>query len=186
MTDPSTVPDSQWTTSLVAPPDMHIWYVADGEPTHEESAECACGPSPSPRTDADGLLYLHQTVDPNPPPAPLPSGETHPDLPNTYALMDVTQTPQVVMAIGHTVTASAVPVPGQTWRNVTNEDPMPEIGWVFDGQTFSPSPAEQSVQAALDANRAFLATAVPSAAQQLAQLRNLTKQVTALIEGPQP
>ena len=184
------LPAEQWTTSLVDSPNIHQWYAAPDEPIHEASTDCACGPIASSLSGSDGLLYLHQSAAPleDTPPTPLPGGETHEELPHTFALVDTTQSPQPVLQVGAQPTSAAVPAPvapaGQAWIDVTGVTPAPQIGWLYDGTNWAPSFAEQlrdQMAQALADNAIYLARG-QSSAQQRAQIAALTEQVSVLIQ----
>ena len=185
MIDDTPIPSEHWVTALTDAPNVHVSFTSEDEPIHEASADCACGPTAS-TLSTGGTLYLHQTITPDPPPAPLPEGEAHPDVPHVWALVDPAQTPQVVLRIGHTATATAPDAPaGQVWVDATGVTPTPKIGWTYDGQSFAPGERAQllaQAKAALDTNATFLALASPTNAQVLAQVKALTRQVNALIQ----
>ena len=184
------VPAEHWTTSLIDAPNIHQWYAAPDEPVHEASADCTCSPVPSMMAESNGLLFLHQSVAPmqDTPPTPLPIGESHEELPHTFALVDATQSPQPVLQLGNQPTSAAVPAPvapaGQAWIDVTGVTPAPQIGWLYDGQNWAPSLAEQlrdQMAQVLEDNAIYLARG-QSTAQQKAQTAALTSQVSVLIQ----
>jgi hypothetical protein len=79
------------------------------------------------------------------------------------------------------------------YMDVTDEDPRPEPGYTYDGETFSPGvPQAQEearqegrdeLSAALEVNDVYLALDKPTQTQQFAQIRALTEQANLLIRG---
>jgi hypothetical protein len=183
------LPAEHWTTALTDAPHIHQWYAAPDEPIHEASADCACGPIASSLDGSDGLLYLHQSAAPmeSTPPTPLPGGETHEELPHTFALVDTTQSPQPVLQLGNQPTSAAVDAPaGQAWVDVTGVTPAPQVGWLYDGTHWAPSLAEQQTQAWQATNATYLALRNPTAPQTEKQVIALTAMVNALLAPTGP
>ena len=185
MSDPNAPPVAFWTTSMTDSPNLHLWYEAEGEPTHESSAECACGPTGSPLTTG-ATLYLHQTVDPNPPPAPVAGGETAPDLAYAFAQINDTSVIALVVKVGYQATPTPPDPPDADhfWVDITGLDPAPQVGWLYDAGTFAPGARdvlEERAAKAVEVNDAFLELAAPTAEQTLAQVQALTDQATVLV-----
>jgi hypothetical protein len=75
----SALPDAYWHTDLTTA-DVHCWWDAAGEPTHELSADCPCGPtgytvaehaSAAGGTIPQHDVYVHQAVATDLPPVPV-------------------------------------------------------------------------------------------------------------------
>jgi hypothetical protein len=182
------VSDPYWTTSMTDPPNQHLWLTGDEEPTHEISAECACGPTSSALRTSDGELYLHQTTMADPPPAPLASGETVDELPHLFALVYVDAPVQVVVQLGYQASDAVPAAPDEdyAWVDATAADPAPDVGWIYeDDGTFSPGARDRLIaaaRAAIDANQDYLTIDGPTADQVTAQVQALTEQINVVIE----
>jgi hypothetical protein len=103
-----------------------------------------------------------------------------------YAIVNTNATPgDVVQIVTHDPGVASFPNPTSPeleWVDVTDLAPQPEIGWTYDGTTFTQSQAAQNAASTLAANATFLGLASPNSAQVAAQVKALTSQVSALIE----
>lgn len=102
-----------------------------------------------------------------------------------YAIVTTDGVVQTVIEHDGDPAAITVP-PGASAVPVTVSDPA-ESGGTYAGGTFSPRPPRnedvigQRLDAALDANRAYLALASPTLGQTGAQIRALTQQLNGLL-----
>jgi PKD repeat protein len=107
------------------------------------------------------------------------------------AELDHEQDPAVVVTL-YDYGADTVPphMTAPAFVDVTDEDPRPEPGYIYDGEAFAPGAPQQqeavrqqaasNALAAVDANADFLALASPTPEQVIAQVTILTQHVNAL------
>lgn len=93
---------------------------------------------------------------------------------------------RVVTVVEAPEAASVIVEPGQQVVEVPLGAPA-STGATYDGIAFTPPPVptsaliERKLDAAIDANLAYLALSPPTTAQSLAQVQALTRQVTAIL-----
>jgi len=82
--------------------------------------------------------------------------------------------------------ADVIPPPGGQVVELAPDSPV-ATNYTYDGIAFTPPPVptsaliERKLDAAIDANLAYLAVNPPTTAQSLAQVQALTRQVTAIL-----
>jgi hypothetical protein len=107
-----------------------------------------------------------------------------------YAIVDTTND-TVVRLVTYNDPVATHPNPARPeleWIDITDVDPRPQVGWTYDGTTFSEPVVEsnqraltQKARSALNANANFQALQSPTNAQVLAQVQSLTRQANLLI-----
>jgi hypothetical protein len=102
----------------------------------------------------------------------------------SYAMLDTSQSPAVVTMVGD-LDQQLV---GESFVDITGLAVRPEVGWTYDGTTFTEPQAhknqrtlQQRLDQAIARNQTYLAIPNPTAAQIASQVNALTNQVQALI-----
>jgi hypothetical protein len=108
---------------------------------------------------------------------------------STYAIVDTADTPGTVVQLAvHDSGVASYPNPANPhfeWVDVTAVSPQPQVGWTYDGTTFTPSIAEQDFSGAVGVNDAYLALIDPTSQQVTDQVTALTHQVNSLLHDVQ-